>query len=797
MNKTTLKARLLAVLGESDTPLTLAALNEQLGGQGGKDYTALTKLVVSLEHQGEVILSASGHVSLPLLHRQFEGVYNQNKKGFGFVRLAASEADIFIPREATHGAMNNDTVTVEVTVEGDAANGKNPEGQITTIHTRSMTRLTGEFVPYSDRLKQETGYIGGLQPLNKGFDQMTCFITSDGLHPVEGEIVVAEITTYPTADAPFQVAGVVTQSLGHKDEPGVDILAILSMFDIPTEFPEAVEAEANAIPETISDADRAGRWDLREELTITIDGAESKDLDDAIALKRLDNGHYELGVHIADVSHYVKAGSAIDQEALLRGTSVYLTDRVVPMLPQRLSNGICSLNEGQERLTMSCIMEINRAGDVVKYQIGPSVIRSNHRMTYQAVNQLLANTDPTLAEQYQDVLPMLREMADLHHILAAKRHQRGAIDFDTPEAKIIVDSEGHPIDIQVRERGVAERLIESFMLAANETVAREYTQRHLPMIYRIHEAPDDERIKNFQIFAQTLGVTVPRTDGKVTPKTLQQVLEHVEDKPFRPVIQMMLLRSMQQARYAVDPVGHYGLAAEDYTHFTSPIRRYPDLMVHRLIHRYAKQVPKAVEQEKLAVDLTEIADQSSKMERRSIDAERETDSLKKAEYMMDQVGEEFDAIISSVTNFGMFVELANTVEGLVHLSTIHEDYFNFDRDHLLLIGEHTGTIYRIGDKVRVKLTAADPKTRQIDFQLVSEQPTRKGRKKTTRAKKKRQKQPANGHTKADKRQQKSKGKGKGNAAHHTQQTKRKKTNSKHTNRKGRRKMKHQFTIKKH
>ncbi|MDO4671181.1 MAG: ribonuclease R [Aerococcus sp.] len=800
MSNTALKEQLLALLAKHEVPLSLEEISETLGEGDGKSYTTLAKLAVTLERQGQLVMSESGRVSLPLLGRQFEGVYNQNKKGFGFVRLEASEADVFIGREKTAGAMNNDVVTVEVTAEGDVQRGQNPEGQIVQINTRSMTRLTGEFVPYSDVLQQKTHYIGGVKPLNKGFDQMTCFIKDDGLHPVEGEIVVVDITDYPTADDPFQVAGVVVDSLGHKDEPGADILAILSMFDIPSEFPADVKAEADAISETISEEERQGRMDFRDVLTITIDGAESKDLDDAIALKKLDNGNYELGVHIADVSHYVTPGSAIDREALERGTSVYLTDRVVPMLPQRLSNGICSLNEGQERLTMSCVMEINTRGEIVNDKIGPSLIRSDHRMTYDEVNRMLSDDDTALQNQYADIFPMLVDMANLHQILEAKRHQRGAIDFDTPEAKIIVDDNGHPLDIKVRERGVGERMIESFMLAANETVARVYTHRHLPMIYRIHESPDEERIKNFQVFAQTLGVRVTLNDGKVTPKSLQQVLEHVEDKPFRPVIQMMLLRSMQQARYDVDPVGHYGLAAEDYTHFTSPIRRYPDLMVHRLIRQYLTNIPSATEQEQMAIDLADIASQSSKMERRSIDAERETDSLKKAEYMMDQVGDEFDAIISSVTNFGMFVELPNTVEGLIHLSTIHEDYFNFDRDHLLLIGEHTGKIYRIGDKVRVKLVSADPKTRQIDFQLVVEgdkqtsghSKQKRSNKKNKRQGKKRETAPKHKGKKNDKGTKNNK------KGHHSAKSKKgKKNTNKHSKRKGKHQNKHAFTIHKH
>ncbi|MCI5775518.1 MAG: ribonuclease R [Aerococcus sp.] len=720
MENQEIRKQIIQYLSEATAPVTLREVSEHLQMQESQDYTRLARLVAAMDNDREIVINGAGTLHLPLTGQTLEGSFRQNKKGFGFVRVEESESDIFVGKFDTFGAMNQDTVKVLVKKEGDDVKNINPAGQIVAIVERKNTRLTGEFKLLDDRTKRQTGFIGTVHPLNKGCENMECFISADGLHPVNGEIVVCDITKFPDSEQPMRVEAVVNKIIGAKDAPGSDILAVLSMFDIPSEFPEDVQAEADLVPEEITDQDREGRTDYRDELTITIDGAESKDLDDAVSLRKLANSNYLLGVHIADVSYYVTEGSNIDQEAYARGTSVYLTDRVVPMLPQRLSNGICSLNEGQERLTMSCVMEIDPSGKTVDYQIGPSLIRSNHRMTYDDVNAIIEKEDTELSAKYADIVELLHHMAELHRRLEQMRHRRGAIDFDTPEAKIIVDQDGHPIDIQVRDRGIAERMIESFMLAANETVAREYTKRHLPMMYRVHEHPEDDRIKEFKIFAQALGVNVPSTDGKVTPKDLQQTLNDIEGKSVKPVIQMMMLRSMQQAKYAVDPLGHYGLAAPDYTHFTSPIRRYPDLTVHRLIRKYLTNVPDEGTQEEWAEQIAENAEHSSTMERRSIDAEREVDSMKKSEYMVDKIGETFDAIISSITGFGMFVELPNTVEGLVHISTLKEDYFNFDQDHLLLIGERTGKIYRIGEPIKVKLIDADPETRQIDFQLVDE-----------------------------------------------------------------------------
>jgi ribonuclease R len=497
----------------------------------------------------------------------------------------------------------------------------------------------------------------------------------------------------------------------------MDILSIVIAQGIPTQFPEEVQSASEEVPDKIAASDLVGRRDLRDQQIVTIDGADAKDLDDAVTVRKLDNGNYFLGVHIADVSYYVTEDSILDKEAFERGTSVYLTDRVIPMIPQRLSNGICSLNPQVPRLTMSCEMEIDPSGTIVHHEIFQSVIQTTERMTYSAVNEILEEDDAETTERYRDLVPMFHLMKELHLILEERRSRRGAINFEDREAKILVDPEGRPLDIELRDRGVGERLIESFMLAANETVAEHFNRLKVPFIYRIHEQPKEEKMQRFFDFAAALGILVKGTKNTITPKDLQQVIHDVGDKPEAAVINTMLLRSMQQARYSEDNYGHYGLAAEYYTHFTSPIRRYPDLIVHRLIRTYSQDQSETT-QEKWAEKLPDIANHSSKMERRAVDAEREVDSMKKAEYMAEKVGEEFDGLISSVTKFGIFIELPNTVEGMIHLNELKQDYFHFIENQLALVGERTRQTFKIGQKVRIKVTKSDPETREIDFELL-------------------------------------------------------------------------------
>ena len=543
------------------------------------------------------------------------------------------------------------------------------------------------------------------------------FISDKGLHPQMGDMVQVSIDEYPNDKHPQSMEGTALEIIGNKNDPGVDIMSIVVDNDINPEFPNEVLKEAESIPDHVLDSDRVGRKDLTKNMVITIDGDDSKDFDDAVGLDMLPNGNFHLEVDIADVTHYVKEGSPLDEEAYARGTSTYLVDRVIPMLPFRLSNGICSLNPGEDRLALTCEMEIDHSGNVVKHEIYPSVIQSKYRMTYNNVNEILKG-DEELTEEYAPLVPMLKQMAQLHEILFNKRHQRGAIDFEETEAQIIVDENGKPIDIKLRERGTSEKMIESFMLAANETVAEHYNVKHVPFLYRVHEKPDEEKIKNFFEFAAAMGVQVKGNLKEITPKMFQNVLSDVVGTPEEQVVTIMLLRSLQQARYSDEPLGHFGLAAKYYTHFTSPIRRYPDLTVHRMIHSYAENGFTDDEQAKWGNKLQEIAEHTSSRERISINAERAVDDLKKTEYMADQVGNTFDAVVSSVTSFGMFIQLDNTVEGLIHISNMKDDFYEFDEKSLSMHGRGTGKTFKVGQPIKVKLIRADVEHRQIDFERV-------------------------------------------------------------------------------
>lgn len=526
------------------------------------------------------------------------------------------------------------------------------------------------------------------------------------------EILKVEIDQYPSRKHNYFVA-TVRDVVGHVTDPGIDVLEVLESMDIVSEFPEEVLKEAEQVPDAPSAKDLEGRLDLREEITFTIDGADAKDLDDAVHIKPLKNGNFELGVHIADVSYYVTEGSALDKEALNRATSVYVTDRVVPMLPERLSNGICSLNPNVDRLTQSAIMEIDPHGKVVKHTITQTVINTTFRMTYSDVNDILAG-DEEKAQTFKKIVPSIHQMATLHGILESMRIRRGALNFDTNEAKILVNKEGKPVDIVLRQRGIAERMIESFMLIANETVAEHFTRLKLPFIYRIHEDPNAEKVQKFIDYASSFGIQIYGTASEMSQEALQEIMRKVEGEPYADVLSMMLLRSMQQARYSEHNHGHYGLAAEYYTHFTSPIRRYPDLMVHRMVREYGKSQEVAEHFEQV---LPDIASQSSSRERRAIDAEREVEAMKKAEYMEDYVGEEYDAVVSSVVKFGLFVELPNTVEGLIHITNLPE-YYHFNERDLTLRGEKSGVTFRVGQQIRIKVERADKMTGEIDFSYI-------------------------------------------------------------------------------
>lgn len=678
------------------------------------------KALAALEREEKIEMIGDGRLRLKRLPDSLVGTFSGTDRGFGFVMVEDEGIDdIFVPAKATKLAFDGDTVEVEITEAPDPSGGRSAEGKITRIIERKTEQVIGEFIPYTDDEIADYNLYGYVKAKLKKGPEHIIQIEMNGLNPTRGEIVSVDITHYPAYKGE-DMRGVVTETIGHKDEPGIEILSIVHKHNIRSEFPDEVLAEAEQVPDQISAADLKGRRDLRGQQIITIDGADAKDLDDAVTVERLDNGHFQLGVHIADVSHYVREDSALDKEAFERGTSSYLTDRVIPMLPQRLSNGICSLHPQVDRLTLSCEMEINQQGSIVAYDIFPSVIRSVERMTYEAVNHILEEKHPQTRKQYQSLVPMLEEMAELHHILEQKRRHRGAIDFDSDEAKIIVDKDGKAIDIELRERRVGERLIESFMLAANETVSEHYSKADLPILYRVHEQPDESKMKRFLEFITTFGLTAKASKDSITPKDLQGVMDRIKDEPYEAVISMLLLRSMQQARYDVDPIGHYGLGADYYSHFTSPIRRYPDLILHRLIHYYDEVGRSQQDKKRWKSRLPDMAKHSSEAERRAIDAERETDELKKTEFMADKVGQEFMGTIISITGFGMFIQLPNTVEGLVHVSMMDDDYYRFDEDHLVMIGERTGKVFRIGQPIKVKLMRADVEEVQIDFSIVED-----------------------------------------------------------------------------
>ncbi|MFS5180485.1 ribonuclease R [Streptococcus agalactiae] len=677
---------------------------------GAKAFPKLIKTISNLESHRQLRFDDNGSLSLQKKEAKkkeitVRGLFRANKAGFGFLSIDQDEDDMFIGKNDIAYAIDGDTVEAVVKKPADRLNGTAAEARVVNIVERSLKTLVGKFVLDDERPK----YAGYIKSKNQKINQKI-YIRKEPVVLDGTEIIKVDIDKYPTRGHDYFVASV-RDIVGHQGDVGIDVLEVLESMDIVSEFPEDVIAEANAIPDAPTEKDLIGRVDLRQEVTFTIDGADAKDLDDAVHIKLLDNGHFELGVHIADVSYYVTEGSALNREALSRGTSVYVTDRVVPMLPERLSNGICSLNPNLDRLTQSCIMEIDQNGRVVNHQITQSVINTTYRMTYTAVNDIIAG-DEEICSEYESIVSSVQHMVTLHHTLEAMRTRRGALNFDTSEAKIMVNDKGTPVDIVIRNRGIAERMIESFMLAANETVAEHYARLKLPFIYRIHEEPKAEKLQKFIDYASVFGVQIQGTATKITQSALQDFMKKVQGQPGSEVLSMMLLRSMQQARYSEHNHGHYGLAAEYYTHFTSPIRRYPDLLVHRMIRDYDdKAMDKA---DHFANLIPEIATQTSSLERRAIDAERIVEALKKAEYMEEYVGEEFEGVVASVVKFGMFVELPNTIEGLIHVTTLPE-YYHFNERTLTLQGEKSGKVFRVGQQIKVKLIRSDKETGDIDF----------------------------------------------------------------------------------
>ncbi len=532
---------------------------------------------------------------------------------------------------------------------------------------------------------------------------------------VNGHKVLVEITDY--GGDRKKPEGKVKEIIGHINDPGTDVLSIVYAQEIPLEFPEKVLRQAQRTPDEVSEADRAFRTDLRDWTIVTIDGEDAKDLDDGISLTR--KGQlYQLGVHIADVTNYVQENSALDREALKRGTSVYLADRVIPMLPHKLSNGICSLNEGKDRLALSCLMDIDEKGNVVSHQICETVIRVTRRMTYTSVKKILEDHDEQEIEKYRELVPMFEEMEQLATVLRKKRRKRGSIDFDFPETKMILNEKGVPVEIRPYERNTATKLIEDFMLIANETVAEDYFWQEIPFLYRTHDTPDPEKIQKLAAFIYNFGYSIKNTKEEIHPKELQKLLARIEDSPEEDLISRLTLRSLKQAKYTVECSGHFGLAAKYYCHFTSPIRRYPDLQIHRIIKENLRGKLNADRVNHYQSILPAVADQCSKLERRADEAERETEKMKKAQYMKSHLGEEYEGVISGITTWGIYVELPNTIEGMVHVSNMWDDMYYYKEETMEMIGSQFGKVYSLGQKVKIQVLISDPETRTIDFVFI-------------------------------------------------------------------------------
>lgn len=639
---------------------------------------------------------------------QAEGTFIGHPKGFGFVEIEGQDEDIFIPESDTGTAMHQDKV--RIIIRDDKKEGKRQEGVVVKVLERGMPEIVGTY-----QLNRDFGFVISDNPK---FSKDIFIPRKEAAGIKNGDKVIAVITDYGSGNK--NPEGKIKENLGNIRTPGTDILAIVKSFGIPSEFPEKVMKQAQRVPDHVLDADRDGRLDLRHLQTVTIDGEDAKDLDDAISLTK-EGAIYHLGVHIADVSNYVQYNSALDREALKRGTSVYLADRVVPMLPERLSNGICSLNQGEDRLALSCLMDINEKGKVVSHQIAETVINVNERMCYTDVKNILEDTDEEAKKRYDALIPMFFMMKELSGILRNSRHHRGSIDFDFPESKIILNAAGKAIDVKPYEANVATKIIEDFMLMANETVAQEYCTEEIPFVYRTHDNPDPEKVESLLTLLHNQGVKIQKAKEEITPKEIQQIIESIEGLPNEAMISRLVLRSMKQAKYTTECSGHFGLAAKYYCHFTSPIRRYPDLQIHRIIKDNLRgRLMREGRTEHYAEILDEVARQSSVCERRADEAERESDKLKKAEYMSYHLGEEFEGIISGVTGWGLYVELPNTVEGLVHVNTLRDDYYVFDQESYELCGEMTKKVYKLGDKVRVRVADADKMLKTVDFELVSD-----------------------------------------------------------------------------
>lgn len=670
-----------------------------------EDRPELNRILNELLAEGKLSITKKGKfVKAKNADKELVGTFISHPKGFGFVEIDGREEDLYIPENYVNGAFHKDTVRVAL-LSGHS--GKRQEAQVVEVVVRGMKRIVGMY----EKSNKNYGFV---VPDNTK-------ITGDIFVPAErakgavsGHKVVCEITDYGKNNR--KPEGKIVEIIGHMNDPGVDIMSIVKGYELPVEFSEKIMRQVERVSDEVSEADMSGRRDLRDVQMVTIDGEDAKDLDDAVSLT-VEDGLYQLGVHIADVTNYVQENSALDWEAKERGTSVYLVDRVIPMLPHKLSNGICSLNAGENRLALSCLMTIDQKGEVINHELVESVIKVDRRMSYTSVKKILEDNDEAERKEYEALVPMFERMRELADILRKRRKKRGSIDFDFPETKIILDSEGHPVDIKPYDRNVATKIIEDFMLIANETVAQHFYWLELPFVYRTHDTPDSEKIAKLGTFIRNFGYSLKSQQEEVHPKELQKLLANAEDTPEEALICRLTLRSMKQAKYTIDCTGHFGLACQYYCHFTSPIRRYPDLQIHRII----KEQLRGKLDEKRITHYNEILPQvtkhSSEMERRADEAERETDKLKKAEYMEERIGSIYEGVISSITAWGIYVELPNTIEGMIHVSMLSGDYFYYDEASYEMVGQATDIRYKLGQKLTVKVNAVDRISRNIDFVL--------------------------------------------------------------------------------
>ncbi len=698
------KNRILTIIqDENYVPLKIKEIAHLLQ-LAPEDKDALKAVLVSLEEDGKIMMSARGKYQL-LDDDYWVGIFEGHARGFGFIRVDGEREDYYVSGDAINGAFDKDKVLFKITKMPTENSGKRKEAVIIKVLQRCSKSMVGTY--------QKSKSFGFVVPDNQRFGKDIFIPKKFTSGAVSGHKVVVKITDFGDNDR--KPEGKITEIIGHINDPGTDIMSIVKAYELPVEFNEKIMKQLESIPEEVSLEEMEGRLDLRNVQTVTIDGEDAKDLDDAITISK--NGDiYQLGVHIADVTNYVKEGSPLDKEALKRGTSVYLVDRVIPMLPHKLSNGICSLNQDVDRLALSCIMDIDMKGKVVGHQIAETVINVDRRMSYTDVNKVITG-DEWANEEYAEFVTMFNEMKELADILRQSRHKRGSVDFDFPESKIILDKGGRPIDVYPYDRNDATKIIEDFMLKANETIAEDYFWQEIPFEYRTHEAPDAEKIEKLSVLINNFGYYFKTTSENIHPKEFQKLLEKIEGEPEEPLISRLTLRSMKQAKYTSVCAGHFGLAAKYYCHFTSPIRRYPDLQIHRIIKENLNGKLNAKRREHYDKILPQVAEDNSRNERRAEEAEREVIKLKKVQYMSERIGNVYEGIISSISAWGIYVELPNTIEGMVHVTALYGDYYFYDESRYVMLGRDSGIEYKLGQRVKIKVIKTDKLTRTIDFEM--------------------------------------------------------------------------------